>query len=84
MYWLYIMANHNKTVKVIGSRAQVFHGNANETSGGLEKKDLKLNKFGRIVSKKASRTAKRKKSIRRLTREGYKAKKGEFKLFEKN
>ncbi len=38
----------------VGSRAEVFHGNADATSGGLTKKDLKL-KDGRIISKAASR-----------------------------
>jgi hypothetical protein len=36
----------------IGSRAQVMHGTATETSGGLKKKDLKRTDDGRIVSKK--------------------------------
>jgi hypothetical protein len=36
--------------KAIGSRAQVMHGTAHHTSGGLTKKDLKYNKWGRIVS----------------------------------
>ena len=80
---------HNKTSKKhhissVGSRAEVFHGKAMHTSGGLEKHHLKKNKHGSIVSKKASRTAKRKKTIRRLHNAGYKAKKGEFKLFKKS
>lgn len=37
----------------IGSRAQVYHGTATETAGGLKKKDLKM-KDGEIVSKKKS------------------------------
>lgn len=38
--------------KSIGSRAEVFHGHADKTSGGLTKKDLKLDsKDGRIKSK---------------------------------
>jgi hypothetical protein len=41
-------------VKTIGSRAQVMHGTAKKTSGGLEKKDLKYNKQGRIVSRRKS------------------------------
>ena len=41
-----------------GSRAEVFHGTADKTSGGLEKKDLKM-KDGRIVSKAASKAAKK-------------------------
>lgn len=41
-------------MKTIGSRAQVMHGGALKTSGGLTKKDLKYNKWGRIVSRKKS------------------------------
>ena len=44
---------------LIGSRAQVMHGTAKKTGGGLRKKDLKYNKHGKIVSKKASKTAKK-------------------------
>jgi len=47
----------------IGSRAKVMHGNALQTSGGLRKTDLKYNKWGKIVSKKASRSAKRTKNL---------------------
>ena len=35
----------------IGTRAQVMHGNAKMTGGGLKKEDLKYNKHGKIVSK---------------------------------
>ena len=42
----------------VGSRAEVFHGNATQTSGGLTKKDLKM-KDGRIISKAASKAAKK-------------------------
>ena len=35
-----------------GSRAEVWHGNATMTTGGLTKKDLFKNKHGRIVSLK--------------------------------
>lgn len=38
----------------IGSRAQVYHGNADQTAGGLTKKDLKMVK-GEIVSKTKSK-----------------------------
>ena len=38
----------------IGSRAQVMHGTAHHTTGGLTKADLKMNKWGRIVSRKKS------------------------------
>ena len=41
--------------KIIGSRAEVWHGTAKKTSGGLLKKDLKMNKRGRIVSRKKSK-----------------------------
>ncbi len=43
----------------IGSRAQVMHGTAKKTSGGLLKKDLAYNKSGSIVSKKKSLMAKK-------------------------
>ena len=36
--------------KITGSRAEVFHGTAHQTSGGLVKKDLVM-KDGRIHSK---------------------------------
>jgi len=42
----------------IGSRAQVYHGNATETAGGLKKKDLKMVK-GEIVSKAKSKDEKK-------------------------
>lgn len=43
----------------IGSRAQVFHGNADRTTGGLTKKDLKKDrKTGEIVSKSKSKDEK--------------------------
>ena len=45
--------------KSIGSRAQVMHGNARKTSGGLTKKQLKYNKQGKIVSRKASALARK-------------------------
>ena len=43
----------------IGSRAQVMHGTAKKTSGGLGKEDLIRNKSGSIVSKKKSVEAKK-------------------------
>ena len=39
-------------MKTVGSRAEVWHGNAKHTSGGLTKSQLMKNKHGRIVSKK--------------------------------
>jgi hypothetical protein len=59
----------------VGSRAQVMHGTAHHTTGGLTKRDLKYNKWGRIVSKKRSTMAKK---TRRLEKAGYKATKGKF------
>jgi hypothetical protein len=64
-----------------GSRAQVWHGTAKKTSGGLTKTNLMMNKHGRIVSRK--KHASGKKTIKNLKKLGYVAKKGEFKLFRK-
>ena len=61
--------------KSIGSRAQVMHGNARKTSGGLTKSQLKYNKQGKIVSRKASALAKKN---NRLVKAGYKTQKGVF------
>lgn len=67
---------HGKTFDVLeGSRAQVWHGTAYKTSGGLTKDHLMQNKHGRIVSKKKHHTAKKEK---RLEKAGYTAKKGKF------
>lgn len=41
-------------MKKIGSRAEVYHGNAEKTKGGLTKDDLKQNDYGNIVSVKQS------------------------------
>jgi hypothetical protein len=65
----------------VGTKAQVYHGTAKHTSGGLTKKDLMKTKRGRIVSKK--KHALGKKSIKNLIKAGFKAKKGTFKLFKK-
>lgn len=64
----------------IGSRAQVIHGKAKQTSGGLRKKDLKYNKRGKIVSKKASKTAKKNNN---LVKAGFITKKGVFGVMKK-
>jgi len=64
-----------------GSKAQVFHGTAKKTSGGLTKSDLVQNKHGRIVSRR--KQAAGRKALKYLTRRGYKAKKGVFRLFNK-
>lgn len=65
-----------KTYELLeGSRAQVWHGTAYKTSGGLTKDKLMKNKNGRIVSKRKHMTAKKEK---RLQKHGYTAKKGKF------
>ncbi len=62
-------------MKARGTRAEVMHNTALRTPGGLQKKDLKYNKNGRIVSKKQSARAKRE---NRLVKAGYVTKKGVF------
>lgn len=71
---LYHVGN-NKFEMLVGSRAQVFHGTAYKTAGDLTKKDLMMNKRGRIVSVKKHSTAKKE---RRLEKAGYFTKKGKF------
>jgi hypothetical protein len=66
----------------VGSKAQVFHGTAKHTSGGLTKSDLVKNKHGRIVSRRKMLAGR--KALKYLTRKGYKAKKGTFRLFNKH
>ncbi len=69
-----------------GSRAEVFHGAAAHTSGGLAKKDLVQDRYGNIKSKAAVAAAKK-----RMKDEGKKAmvkvfkpvKKGDSKLAPK-
>lgn len=43
-----------KIPKKIGSKAEVMHGSAIQTSDGFKKEDLTYNKNGSIVSKKKS------------------------------
>jgi hypothetical protein len=67
---------NGSTFKVLhGSRAQVWHGTAARTSGGLTKQKLFMNKRGHIVSRKKHITAKREK---RLQKHGFFTKKGTF------
>jgi hypothetical protein len=61
--------------RLVGSRAEVYHGSAYKTSGGLTKTDLLQNKHGRIVSKAKHSTAKRE---NRLVKAGFGTKKGKF------
>lgn len=69
-------------MKTFGSRAEVLHGSAMKTAGGLMSKDLMLCKDGCIKSKAASEAA-----LKRMKSEGKKAmvkvfkpKAGKFKL----
>ena len=59
----------------VGTRAQVWHETATQTSGGLKKHDLMMNKNGRIVSRAKHNTAKKE---MRLLKFGYGTKKGKF------
>ena len=61
--------------QLVGSRAQVWHGTAYKTAGGLKRHELTMNKWKRIVSKKKQKTARREK---RLQKHGFFAKKGQF------
>lgn len=69
--------------KTFGSRAEVFHGTADKTTGGLRAKDLMLDKNdGQIKSVAAHKAA-----LARMKREGkkhltkvFKPKKGKFSL----
>jgi len=70
----YLIHGH-KYEMLEGSRAQVLHGTAYKTSGGLKKHELLQNKNGRIVSRKKHLTAKKEK---RLVRAGFGTKKGKF------
>ena len=75
-----IMEGGKRKKYAIGSRAQVWHGTAEKTPGGLKKKDLMMNKHGRIVSKVKSVRAKKEK---RLEKAGYFTKKGKFGFVKK-
>ena len=70
----YVVSGHSYEM-LIGTRAQVWHGTACKTSGGLTKKDLMQNKAGRIISKSKYSTAKKE---MRLVKAGYGSKKGRF------
>ena len=63
------------TSKSVGSRAEVWHGTAKHTSGGLTKEKLFRTKNGRIVSKSKHFSAKRE---NRLLKAGYGTRKGKF------
>jgi len=64
--------------QLVGSRAEVWHETAYKTCYGkdcLTRKDIMMNKHGRLVSRKKHNTAKREK---RLQKHGYFTKKGKF------
>jgi len=67
--------------ELFGSREQVMNGTAYKTTGELTKKNLVMNKWGRIVSSKKHITAKKEK---RLEKHGYFAKKGKFGYVKRN
>lgn len=69
----------NENAITVGTKAQVLHGTAKHTAGGLKQSDLIINKRGKIVSRKQQAAGK--KALKHLVNAGYKAKKGEFKLF---
>lgn len=75
------MQEGGKKMKANGSKAEVWHGSAKHTSGGLTKKDLMKTKKGRIVSKKKHAAGKR--AIKTLRKLGYIAKRGHFQIFRK-
>lgn len=68
----------------IGSRAEVLHGSAKQTAGGLKKSDLFLDEDGRVKSKAASKAAdvrmKREKKVGAHLTQIWKPDKGEFKV----
>lgn len=70
----YVVHGHTYEM-LIGSRAQVWHGTAFKTNGGLTKKNLMQNKAGRVVSRSKHATAKKE---MRLLKAGYGTKKGKF------
>lgn len=64
-----------KFENITGTRAQVWHGTAYETTGQLKKDDLVMNKHGRIVSKDKFNTSRKE---MRLVKYGYGSTKGRF------
>ena len=67
--------------ELTGSRAQVWNRTAYKTAGSLTRSHLMRNKWGRIVSAKKHRTAKKEK---RLQKSGYFAVKGKFGFVKKD
>lgn len=70
-----------KYKELFGSREQVNNGTAYKTKAGLTKDDILMNKWGRLVSAKKYKTAKKE---MRLEKHGYSAKKGKFGYVKKS
>jgi DVNP family len=77
----YYHVKGHKYELLIGSRAQVWHGTAYKTSGGLCKHHLFKNKHGRVVSKSKYESSKKEK---RLLKYGYGFTKKKFVLQRKH
>lgn len=82
--------NGKKFDQLVGSRAQVFHGTAYKTTSSavkpkgdaLTRKDLKMNKHGRIVS--SAKSKKGPMMLKRLHNKGYFTRKGHFGAVKKS
>lgn len=61
---MYHISGHTYSV-IRGARSQVMHGTAYKTVGGLTKKHLMYNKYGRIVSRRKHATAKRENRLKK-------------------
>jgi hypothetical protein len=70
-----------KYKELFGSREQVNNGTAYKTKAGLTNDDILMNKWGRLVSAKKYKTAKKE---MRLEKHGYSAKKGKFGYVKKS
>ena len=77
----YHIKNHTFS-HLTGSRAEVMHGTAYKTAGGLTKVHLKYNKHGHIVSRAKSRRGPM--LLKRLTDKGYFTRKGHFGAVKKH
>jgi hypothetical protein len=64
--------------ELFGSRQQVWNKNAYKTDGGLTRKDIVMNKRGRLVSKKKYMLAKKEFSQKKRLFKTYTAVKGKF------
>jgi hypothetical protein len=73
--------NGHKYAELHGSRVQVMNGTAYETNGGLKKAGLIKNKWGRIVSLRKHKSAKKEK---RLVKAGFLTQKGKFGYVKKD